>query len=223
MKLLCEVLDRVEVLTEANTEGKKSYFIEGVFMQAGIKNKNGRVYPPAVMEAEVARYIKEKIELKCAYGELDHPPTPKINMPLVSHMITELKRDGNNYIGRAKIVDTPMGNIARALIEEGARLGVSSRGVGQLTENRKLGVMEVSQFRLSTAADIVSDPSAPAAWVAGIMEGVDVFMDPRTGDWVVQEMIDNQRNRMKKMSTKQIEENLAGLFEQYLETLKNIK
>lgn len=176
MKLICELIDDeslIKPIFEESANGQKACYIEGVFMQAGIKNKNGRIYPIETMEREVQRYIEEKVNQNRAYGELNHPTSPTINLDRVSHLIKEIRRDGNNYIGKAKILEsTPMGRIARSLIDEGCKLGVSSRGVG--TVKQRNGVMEVqSDFRLSTAADIVADPSAPAAFVQGVMEGAE--------------------------------------------------
>lgn len=176
MKLICELIDDeslIKPVIEEGANGQKACFIEGVFMQAGIKNKNGRIYPSETMEQEVNRYIEEKVNQNRAYGELNHPTSPTINLDRVSHLIKEIRRDGNNYIGRAKILEsTPMGRIARSLIDEGCKLGVSSRGVGSVKQRN--GVMEVqNDFRLSTAADIVADPSAPAAFVQGVMEGAE--------------------------------------------------
>jgi hypothetical protein len=178
MKLFTEINEQViteELVDEAT--GKKSLFIEGVFMQANMKNRNGRVYPTQVLDAEVARYNKEYVEKKRAFGELGHPQGPTINLERVSHLITDLKKDGDNYIGKAKIMDSPYGNIVKGLIGEGAQLGVSSRGMGTLKPNRD-GVNEVQKdFYLATAADIVADPSAPDAFVNGIMEGVEWIWD----------------------------------------------
>lgn len=172
MKLIREEIEDVKVLTEETADGGKSMYIEGVFMQAAQKNRNGRVYPTEVMSKEVKRYNDELVEKKRAYGELGHPSGPTINLERVSHMITKLSMEGNNVMGKAKIMDTPYGNIVRSLISEGANLGVSSRGMGSLRERK--GVMEVqNDFYLATAADIVADPSAPDAYVQGIMEGVE--------------------------------------------------
>jgi hypothetical protein len=173
MKLFLDIAEDVQYIEEATGEdGKKSLFIEGVFLQGGIKNRNGRMYPSQILENEVARYTKESIAANRAYGELGHPAGPAINLDRVSHMIKELRKDGNNYIGKAKIMETPMGNIVRNLIKEGAGLGVSSRGMGTLKAQN--GLMEVqNDFRLATAADVVADPSAPDAFVQGIMEGVE--------------------------------------------------
>jgi len=171
MRLISEVNENVTYITEAN--GKELY-IEGVFLQADLKNRNGRLYPGKIMEKEVKRYTKEYIDKKRAFGELGHPEGPTINLERVSHMITELKQDKDNpsnYLGRAKISDTPHGNIVKTLIKEGAQLGVSSRGMGSLKATKK-GIQEVQDdFYLATAADIVADPSAPDAFVNGIMEG----------------------------------------------------
>ena len=158
MKLIKEVTEEIKYISELNEEtGKKSHFIEGVFLQSNLKNRNGRMYPKEVMQKEVARYTKESIDKKRAYGELGHPDGPTVNLDRVSHMIVGLKEDGDNYIGRAKILDTPMGRIVKELIDEGASLGVSSRGLGSLKERN--GVNEVQEdFMLATAADIVADP-----------------------------------------------------------------
>ena len=171
VKLISEsIVQDVEYITEAKENGKKDYKIRGIFMQADIKNKNGRVYPMEILQKEVKRYEKEFIQEKRAYGELGHPEGPTVNLERASHMITSLYQDGKNFIGEAKILGTPMGNIVKSLMDEGARLGVSSRGMGSLEE--KDGVNYVrSDFYLATAADIVSDPSAPSAFVEGIMEG----------------------------------------------------
>ena len=176
MKLICEVLEEVQLITEEKEDGKKDFYIEGVFMQADLKNRNGRIYPMPVMEKEVNRYVKEYVDTKRAFGELGHPEGPQINLDRISHMITELKRDGSNIVGRAKILETPMGNIAKNIIQGGGALGVSSRGMGSLKD--KNGIMEVQDdFTLATAADIVADPSAPGAFVNGIMEGVEWVWD----------------------------------------------
>ena len=170
MKLITEVHESIEYISEANEDGEKEFFIEGVFMQANQKNRNGRVYPTEVLQREVTRYNKEYVEKNRAFGELGHPQGPTINLERVSHMIKELKQDGDNFMGKAKIMDSPYGNIVKNLIREGASLGVSSRGMGSL--KAKNGVNEVqSDFYLATAADIVADPSAPDAFVEGIMAG----------------------------------------------------
>ena len=172
VKLISEsIAQDVQYITEEQGNGKKSYKIKGIFMQAGIKNKNGRVYPEEILTKEVARYNKEFINENRAYGELGHPEGPTINLERASHMITALYADGQNFIGEAKILATPMGEIVKTLMDEGAKLGVSSRGMGSL-ETKKDGASYVrDDFYLATAADIVSDPSAPSAFVEGIMEG----------------------------------------------------
>lgn len=173
MKLITEITESVKVITEAKENGKKNLFIEGIFLQGNITNRNGRRYSTEILDREVSRYVRESIAKGRAYGELGHPDGPGINLDRVSHIITELRRDGNNFIGRAKISSTPMGQIAAGLIEDGAQLGVSSRGMGSIKEGRD-GVMEVQEdFYLATAADIVADPSAPDAFVNGVMEGVE--------------------------------------------------
>ena len=171
VKLLSEAVDHdVEYICEEKDDGKKSYKIRGIFMQADIKNRNGRVYPMEVLQNEVSKYNKNFIKENRAYGELGHPDGPTVNLERVSHMITSLTPDGKNFIGEAKIMSTPMGEIVKSLMDEGAKLGVSSRGMGSL--NQKNGANYVrDDFYLATAADIVADPSAPNAFVEGIMEG----------------------------------------------------
>ena len=170
VKLISEEIQDVEYITEEKENGKKNYKIKGIFMQADIKNRNGRIYPQEVLEKEVRRYNKDQINNNRAYGELGHPEGPTINLERASHMITALKPDGKNFIGEAKVLSTPMGEIVKNLMDEGAKLGVSSRGMGSL--NQKNGANYVrNDFYLATAADIVADPSAPNAFVEGIMEG----------------------------------------------------
>lgn len=171
MKLICEVTEEIKVIKEGVEGASKNYFIEGVFMQAELKNRNGRMYPKEMLEKEIKRYNEEYINKKRAFGELGHPDGPTINLDRVSHMIVDLKAEGANFIGRAKILDTPNGKIVKALIDEGAQLGVSSRGMGSIrTEGHDIQVVQ-DDFYLATAADIVADPSAPDAFVNGIMEG----------------------------------------------------
>ena len=172
MKLICEQNDNI--IIEAVSEGAgpgKNYFIQGVFLQANLQNRNGRVYPLDILEREVSRYHGAYVSQHRALGELGHPDGPTINLERASHLIVDLFKEGNNFIGKAKILDTPMGKIVKNMIDEGVKLGVSSRGMGSLKENSR-GVQEVQDdFYLATAADIVADPSAPSAFVAGIMEG----------------------------------------------------
>ena len=174
MKLISEFNDYgiQPVIVEQNEKGEKDYFIEGIFMQSEIKNRNGRIYPKEVIQKEVKRYNKEFVEQKRAYGELGHPEGPTINLDKVSHMIEKLEEDGNNYVGRAKILSTPNGQIVKNLIDDGAKLGVSSRGLGSL-ESKGNAQYVKDDFQLATAGDIVADPSAPEAFVEGIMEGVE--------------------------------------------------
>lgn len=217
MKLITELNQSVEYLSEASENGKKYHFIEGVFLQADIKNRNGRVYPIDVMENEVQRYVREVVNAHRAYGELGHPAGPSINLDRVSHMIVELKRDGKNFIGKAKLTETPLGNIARGLLESGAQLGVSSRGMGSLKESNGLMVVQ-SDYRIATAADIVADPSAPNAFVQGIMENVEWIYDPVRDTWM-EEKLDNSKKSIRKMSRNQLEENRLAIFEDYIASL----
>jgi hypothetical protein len=198
MKLICEVLEEVQLVTEEKEDGKKDFFIEGIFMQADLQNRNGRIYPMAVMEKEVNRYVKEYVNTKRAFGELGHPEGPQINLDRVSHIITELKRDGSNIVGRAKILETPMGNIVRNIIQGDGAVGVSSRGLGSLKERN--GIMEVQDdFMLATAADIVADPSAPNAFVTGIMEGVEWVWD---NGILKQQQIEMYKQEIEKAAAK---------------------
>ena len=170
VKLFSEAVEEVQYITEDKEGGGKNYKIKGIFLQADIKNRNGRIYPMEILEKEVARYNKKFINEKRAYGELGHPEGPTVNLERVSHMVTELYPDGKNFIGEAKIMDTPMGKIVKNLMDEGAKLGVSSRGMGSLDSKNGANYVR-DDFYLATAADIVADPSAPNAFVEGIMEG----------------------------------------------------
>jgi len=212
MKLISEIVENVQVITEGTN---KDLYIEGVFLQSELANRNNRIYPKSVMEKEVARYMKEYVESKRAFGELGHPDGPTINLDRVSHIITSLKEDGNNYVGRAKILNTPMGNIVKGLIEGGAQLGVSSRGMGTLKERD--GVNEVQEdFYLATAADIVADPSAPDAFVQGIMENKEwMFVN---GSWTYQN-IDETKKLIEATKKKQLEEVKLRVFENFLNSL----
>ena len=176
MKLISEHVDSIEYLIEEKDGVNKNYRIKGVFMQAEMKNRNGRMYPMSVLEKEVGRYNKEYISQNRAFGELGHPDGPTVNLERVSHMITDLYPDGKNFIGEAKVMDTPYGKIVKNLIDEGAKLGVSSRGMGSLEPKRDMQVVK-DDFYLATAADIVADPSAPNAFVEGIMEGKEWVWD----------------------------------------------
>ena len=217
MKLICEVNEDIKYITEAALdEGKKSYFIEGTFMQGDLKNRNGRMYPSPVLAAEVARYNSSYVEKKRAFGELGHPSGPTINLDRVSHMITDLHQEGSNFVGKAKIMDTPMGQVVKSLMDEGAQLGVSSRGMGSLKQNRQ-GIMEVqNDFMLATAGDIVADPSAPDAFVRGIMEGAEWFYDVASGNWLKEQAIDILVTEAKKLSPRKLEEQKFKLFKRFL-------
>ena len=219
MKLITETVQEVQYLTEKKEDGGKAYFIEGPFLQTEVANRNGRIYSKPVMEREVQRYIKEYVNTKRAFGELGHPDGPGINLDRVSHMITSLKEDGNNYIGRAKIMtETPMGRIVKNLIDEGAQLGVSSRGMGSLKMNKE-GVNEVQDdFYLATAGDIVADPSAPDAFVRGIMEGKDWVLVE--GRWMERE-IEQARKFIKGTSAGNLNEAQVHVFQEFMRRLSN--
>ncbi len=222
MKLIVETVEDVQYVTEAKEDGSKNLYIEGIFLQSAIKNRNGRMYPEEVMDREVSRYMKEAIETKTAMGELGHPNGPQINLDRVSHRIVSLRKEGTDYIGKALITNTPMGNIARGIMESGARLGVSSRGMGTLKLNKE-GVNEVQDdFRLATAADIVADPSAPNAWVDGIMESVDWVYDERLG-WKAVQLAEQTKEEINKaVSSRTLEERKLQMFESYLAKLSKI-
>ena len=218
MKLITELFENMEYITEAKENGEKEHYIHGIFLQANRKNRNGRIYPLHIMENEVNRYMKDVVKNNRAYGELGHPQGPAINLDRVSHIITELRRDGDNFIGKAKLTDTPMGNIAKGLLKSGANLGVSSRGMGSLKPTKD-GIMEVqNDFHLATAADIVADPSAPDAFVKGIMEGVEWVYDAVKDTWR-EEKLDNMKKAMHKMTMDQLEENKFAIYENFLSSL----
>jgi len=217
MKLFTELVEDVEILTEQDENGKKQLYIEGIFLQANLKNRNGRIYPMNVMENEVNRYMAETVTKNRAFGELGHPSGPTINLDRVSHIITELKRDGNNFIGKARITETPMGQIARGIMESGGQLGVSSRAMGSLKEQNGTMVVQ-NDLKISTAADIVADPSAPDAFVKGIMEGVEWVFDPIKGAWF-EEKAENIVKEIHKMSKSQLEEQKLSIFENYITSL----
>ncbi len=214
MKLITETIQEINVIKEAKEDGGKNYYIEGPFLQTEIKNRNGRVYPKAIMEKEVNRYIKEYVNTNRALGELGHPEGPSINLDRVSHRIVSLKEDGNNYIGRAKIMtETPMGRIVKNLIDEGVQLGVSSRGMGSLKLNKE-GINEVQDdFYLATAGDIVSDPSAPDAFVRGIMEGKEWMM---VEGRFVERHHDEVRQAVMNTKSKDLEALKMQVFENYI-------
>ena len=212
MKLITETIENIEVLTEQNASGKKDYKIKGVFMQADIKNRNGRVYPVQTLAKEVARYNEQFINKKRAFGELGHPDGPTVNLERVSHMITSLKPEGKNFIGEAKIMDTPYGKIVKNLIDEGAQLGVSSRGMGSIQ-----GSTVGKDFYLATAADIVADPSAPDAFVEGIMEGKEWVWD----NGVLKSMeVEKYKQEIEKTKRAELAEAKASIFNNFLSKLK---
>ena len=211
MKLISESIEDIEYITEDDAEGKKNYRIKGVFLQAEVKNRNGRIYPMPVLEKEVGRYNKEYVQKNRAFGELGHPDGPTVNLERVSHMITKLHPDGKNFIGEAKIMDTPYGKIVKNLIDEGAKLGVSSRGMGSLEPQRDMHVVK-DDFYLATAADIVADPSAPNAFVEGIMEGKEWIWD----NGIVKEVdIAKYRAELRKES-KRLEEKKVEVFKKFM-------
>lgn len=222
MKLIKEIVEEVQYLKESSEDGKKNYYIEGIIMQGDIKNRNGRVYPKPVLMRETKRYVENYVNKSRAFGELGHPQGPTINLDRVSHMFTELKEDGANVVGKAKIMDTPMGTIVKNLIDSGAQLGISSRGMGSLKQNKN-GIMEVqNDFMLATAGDIVADPSAPEAFVKGIMEGVEWYYDVAASTWASAKTFDEIEEEVKeiaKVSTKQLEENAGRLFQKFLKSL----
>ena len=215
MKLIAEFNETISPIITEGANGKKDYFIEGVFMQADIKNRNGRVYPKAIMEKEVNRYKKEFVEKDRAFGELGHPEGPTINLDKVSHLIQSLELEGKNYIGKAKVLSTPNGEIVKALINDGAKLGVSSRGLGSLEQKGNAQYVK-DDFQLATAGDIVADPSAPEAFVEGIMEGV---------EWVYQNgiltalQVEDMQKELKSARLNNLEETKLNLWKRFVESL----
>jgi len=214
MKLIKEINETVNYVTEEK-DGAKALFIEGPFLVSEKKNRNGRLYEYNTMKKEVHRYTEEYINKHRAFGELGHPESPSINLDRVSHMITSLKEDGTQWIGKAKILDTPMGNIARSLIEGGAQLGVSSRGMGSLKNVNGVNVVQ-NDFYLATAADIVADPSAPGAFVQGIMEGKEWMLV--NGVWTEQDYSEAV-TQIRQASQKEIEEVSLRIFENFFKKL----
>ena len=211
MKLITETIENVEVITEGKGDDKKLY-IEGVFLQSEIKNRNGRMYPFSVLEKEVERYNEEYVKTSRALGELGHPDGPTVNLDRVSHRITSLRAEGNNFIGKAQILSTPNGNIAKALLEEGVKLGVSSRGMGSIDKREDCGVV-MDDFMLATAADIVADPSAPDAFVNGIMEGKEWAWD----NGILKETkVAKYQRYMDNATRKNLEERTLQVFNDFL-------
>ena len=213
MKLICEVNEDIQYeLEEAEGDKPKKYFLEGIFMQADQKNRNGRLYPKSILAKEVKRYSEKYIKSNRAFGELGHPDGPTVNLDRVSHMITDLKEDGSNFVGRAKVMDTPYGKIVKNLIDEGAKLGVSSRGMGSLKPNKDAQVVQ-SDFYLATAADIVADPSAPDAFVEGIMEGKEWIWD---NGLIREKAISEYKREITNAPRKNLEKVKIRAFEDFL-------
>lgn len=218
MKLITELnMEDVQVIEEAvSGGGMKNLYLQGTYLQSGIRNKNGRVYPPSILENEVNRYTRELINTGRAFGELNHPPTPQINLREVSHRVVELVKEGNNYIGKSIVLDTPMGNIVRGVINGGGVPGVSSRGMGTLKKTATHNEV-CEDFRLATAADVVSDPSAPDAFVNGIMENVSWVFDDANG-WRAQELAETVRRSGKILTESQ----RLQVFERFLFHVRNV-
>ena len=214
MKLITEQIEEVKFLTEDNN-GKKNHYIQGVFLQGEIKNRNGRVYPIDILEREVGRYTTENISKNRALGELGHPEGPTVNLDRASHKIESLVREGNNYIGKAKLLDTPMGQIAKSLLDEGVSLGVSSRGVGSLREMGGANYVR-DDYQLATAADIVADPSAPDAFVEGIMEGKEWVWD---NGLLKEQEISSIKKGIDAATLYNLQERKVSAFEQFLKGL----
>ena len=214
MKLITEVNESIKVLKEQH-EGKPRFFIEGIFLQAEKKNRNGRIYPIGILRNEVDKYVGEFVEQKRAFGELGHPDGPTVNLERVSHMITELYEDGNNFIGKAKIMETPYGKIVGNLLSEGAKLGVSSRGMGSVKEKAGANVVQ-DDFSLATAADIVADPSAPDAFVDGIMEGKEWVWN----NGILEEVhINKYKKAVKKAPARKLNETKINAFRGFISRL----
>lgn len=214
MKLITENIEEVKLLTEEKN-GQKHLYIEGVFLQSEVKNRNGRVYPFSVLEKEVGRYNEEYVTKGRALGELGHPDGPTVNLDRVSHRIMSLKAEGNNFVGKARILDTPMGNIAKSLLGEGVKLGVSSRGMGSI-DRRENANYVMDDFMLATAADIVADPSAPDAFVNGIMEGKEWVWD---NGLLKEKTVSKYQGYISESSKKDLEERTLQVFEHFLSNL----
>ena len=218
MKLIREEIESVKVITEATKGGGKSLYIEGVFLQGNIKNRNGRMYPMETLQREVGRYMKEHVDTGRALGELGHPDGPTVNLDRVSHKITSLKESGTNFIGRAKILEsTPMGKIASSLLSEGVKLGVSSRGIGSLKPTKEGFNVVGEDFMLATAADIVADPSAPDAFVEGIMEGKEWIWE---GSILREKKAEEIKSKIDTLAgRKMLEEHKISLFDEFINSL----
>ena len=210
MKLITELTEDIKYVKENVGNGDRNYFIEGVFMQSEVKNRNGRVYPKNTLAKETSRYINEYVNKGRALGELNHPTGPTVNLDRVSHIVKELHEDGKNIYGKAKVLDTPMGKIVKNLIDEGAQLGVSTRGMGSLKS--KNGYQEVQEDFMLAAIDIVADPSAPNAFVNGIMEGKEWIFN--NGTWAERQLA-NSRKIIKNSSSRNLEKNIVKIFKEY--------
>ena len=214
MKLIREEIETCKVVITEGKGGRKNHFIEGVFLQGAIKNRNGRMYRTETLAREVDKYNESYIKNGRSLGELGHPDGPTINLDRVSHLITSLKQEGNNFVGKARILDTPMGNIAKSLLDEGVKLGVSSRGLGSIKEENGLKIV-ADDFMLATAADIVADPSAPDAFVNGIMEGKEWVY---AGGAIHEQTIDQIRGRINNAAQNQMEEIKLSAFQRLLKS-----
>ena len=214
MRLIAEEITDVKFLSEEK-EGKKNYFIEGIFLQAELKNRNNRMYPLGTLQKEVAKYDENYIQKGRALGELGHPDGPSINLDRVSHKITNLKQEGNNFIGKAKLLETPMGKIAKDLLSEGVKLGVSSRGMGSIRKEENCNVV-MDDFMLATAADIVADPSAPDAFVDGIMEGKEWVWD---NGILKESAVSEIKKEIDQATLLNLQERKVSAFEAFLKSL----
>lgn len=214
MKLIREEIETAKVIITEGKNGQKRHFIEGVFLQSAIKNRNGRMYPTEVLEREVAKYNESYIQKGRALGELGHPDGPTINLDRVSHIITSLQKEGTNFVGKARLLDTPMGNIAKSLLDEGVKLGVSSRGLGSIKEENGMKVV-ADDFMLATAADIVADPSAPDAFVNGIMEGREWVL---AGGAIHEQSIEQVKRRIDNAAQNQMEQVKLSAFHKLLQS-----
>lgn len=216
MKLIKEINESVDFIVEGVGK-EKQHYIQGIFLQSAIKNRNGRMYPESVMDKEVNRYITEKVNRNSAYGEMTHPESPTVDLKNVSHLITSLTKEGTNWIGKARILDTPMGNVAKGILNGGGRLGVSSRAMGSLKMNTEGVNVVQNDFMLSTAADIVSDPSAPDAWVNGIMENAEWIYEATSDSWRIAERV---KKEFQSKTAKQLAEVQARYFQQFLNNIR---
>ena len=217
MKLIREEIESVEFITEKLKNGKQNLYIEGIFLQGNIKNRNGRMYPMETLQKEVSRYNESNVTTGRALGELGHPDGPTVNLDRVSHKIVSLRESGSNFIGKAKILDTPMGQIAKSLIGEGVKLGVSSRGIGSLKPTKEGFNVVGDDFMLATAADIVADPSAPDAFVEGIMEGKEWIWE---GNSFRESLASETKNKIESLATqKRLEEHKLSLFNEFINSL----